>query len=106
MADQAPAAAAGGPERPGTTRRGMLRGAAGIGLAGLAAGALAGTVAGPAAAATGAAGNDDVKAAAHEEPLIIHVNDARTGVVDVYTGTRHVRLTDPQLAARLARAAR
>ena len=44
--------------------------------------------------------------AAHAEPLIIHVHDARTGVVDVYTGTRHVRLTDPQLAARLARAAR
>ena len=86
----------------------MLRGAAGIGLAGLAAGALAGTVAGPAAAApaAAAAGNDDVKAAAHAEPLIIHVHDARTGVVDVYTGTRHVRLTDPQLAARLARAAR
>jgi hypothetical protein len=84
----------------------MLRGAAGIGLAGLAAGALAGTVAGPAAAAPATAGNDDVKAAAHEEPLIVHVHDARTGVVDMYTGTRHVRLTDPQLAARLARAAR
>jgi hypothetical protein len=84
----------------------MLRGAAGLGLAGLAAGALAGTVAGPAAAAPVAAGNDDVKAAAHAEPLIVHVHDARTGVVDVYTGTRHVRLTDPQLAASLARAAR
>jgi hypothetical protein len=84
----------------------MLRGAAGIGLAGLAVGALAGTVAGPAAAAPATAGNDDVKAAAHAEPLIVHVHDARTGVVDVYTGTRHVRLTDPQLAASLARAAR
>ena len=43
--------------------------------------------------------------AAHEEPLIVHVHDARTGVVDLYTGTRHVRFTDHQLAARLARAA-
>jgi hypothetical protein len=84
----------------------MLRGAAGIGMAGIAAGVLAGTVAGPAAAATTAAGNDDGEAAAHSEPLVIHVHDARTGVVDLYTGTRHVRLTDPQLAVRLARAAR
>jgi hypothetical protein len=37
---------------------------------------------------------------------VIHVNDARTGVIDLFTGTRHVRFTDRQLAARLARAAR
>jgi hypothetical protein len=105
MTDQEPAAAAGGPGQPGTTRRGVLCGAVGLGVAGLAAGALAGTAAAPAAAAASAAGNDD-GGAAHDEPLVVHVHDARTGVVDLYTGTRHVRLTDPQLAARLARAAR
>jgi hypothetical protein len=41
----------------------------------------------------------------HDEPLIVHVHDARTGVFDLYTGERHVRFTDRQLAARLARAA-
>jgi hypothetical protein len=78
-------------EAPGATRRGMLRGAAGLGAAGLAAGMLAGAVAAPAGAAT----TQDA----------VHVNDARSGVVDLYTGTRHVRFTDHKLAARLARAA-
>jgi hypothetical protein len=97
--------AADGPETPGTTRRGMLRGA-GLGAAGLAVGVLAGTVAGPAGAATTTANqDDDSHAAAHDEPLVAHVHDARTGVVDLYTGTRHVRFTDRQLAARLAKAA-
>ena len=49
--------------------------------------------------------DDDSHAAGHDEPLVAHVHDARTGVVDLYTGTRHVRFTDRQLAARLARAA-
>lgn len=93
-----------GPETPGTTRRGMLRGA-GLGAAALAAGVLAGTAAGPAGAATTPTGQDDGHAAAHDEPLVVHVHDARTGVVDLYNGTRHVRFTDRQLAARLARAA-
>jgi hypothetical protein len=83
----------------------MLRGAAGIGAAGLAAGALAGVAAAPAGAATA----KDTRAAeagtaAHDEPLVVHVHDARTGVVDLYSGETHVRFTDHQLAARLARA--
>jgi hypothetical protein len=92
-------------ESTGTTRRGMLRGAAGIGAAGLAAGVFAGMAATPADAAVtrdAATAND----AAHDEPLVIHVHDARTGVLDLYTGEQHVRFTDHQLAARLARAAR
>jgi hypothetical protein len=93
---------------PGTTRRGMLRGAAGIGAAGIAAGVLAGVAAAPADAAVtkDAATAGDARAAAHDEPLVIHVHDARTGVMDLYTGEQHVRFTDHQLAARLARAAR
>jgi hypothetical protein len=93
------------PQAPGTSRRGVLRGA-GLGAAGLVAGVLAGTAAGPARAATMPANqDDDTRAAGHDEPLVAHVHDARTGVVDLYTGTRHVRFTDRQLAARLARAA-
>ena len=93
-----------GQESPagGTTRRGMLRGAAGLGAAGLAAGVLAGAAAAPRETAA----TEDAGSAAHEEPLVVHVHDARSGVVDLYTGTRHVRFTDHQLAARLARAAR
>jgi hypothetical protein len=82
----------------------MLRGAAGIGAAGLAAGVLGGVVAGPAGAATAEPAAADTRSAAHDEPLVVHVHDARTGIVDLYTGERHVRITDHQLAARLARA--
>jgi hypothetical protein len=84
----------------------MLRGAAGIGVAGLAAGAFAGVVAAPAGAATTSDVGGEAGSAAHDEPLVVHVHDARTGVVDLYTGTQHVRFTDHQLAARLARATR
>jgi hypothetical protein len=82
----------------------MLRGAAGIGAAGLAAGVFAGAVAGPASAATTASATDDT--AVDTKPLTVHIHDARTGVMDVFSGEQHVRFTDRQLAARLARAAR
>jgi anaerobic selenocysteine-containing dehydrogenase len=118
MPDLEPADADGKPARPGTTRRGMLRGTAGIGVAGLAAGVLAGVVPASASAATAAPAKttvpakttlpakDDTRGAAHDEPLVAVVHDARTGVVDLYTGTQHVRFTDHQLATRLARTAR
>jgi anti-sigma factor RsiW len=105
MPDQESAEARRESTAPGTTRRGMLRGAAGIGAAGLAAGVLGAGVAGPALAATAKPASDDTRSAAHDEPLVVHVHDARTGVVDLYTGEQHVRFTDHQLAARLARAA-
>jgi len=111
MPDLEPAEAGREPAVPGTTRRGLLRGAAGMGVAGLAAGVLAGAVPVSAGATTAAPGADDARTAddargaAHKEPLIAAVHDARTGVVDLYTGTDHVRFTDHQLAARLARAA-
>jgi hypothetical protein len=105
MPDQESAEARREPAAPGTTRRGMLRGAAGIGAAGLAASVLAGVAAGPAGAATDKPAAEDTRSAAHDAPLVVHVHDARTGVVDLYTGESHVRFTDHALAARLARAA-
>ena len=92
----------------GVSRRGLLRGAAGLGAAGLAAGLMVNSVATPAAAATApatpAAAEPSAPVAAGE-PMVAHVRDARTGEVDLFVGTRHVRFTDPQLAARLAKAA-
>jgi hypothetical protein len=96
--------AGGEPSRRGTTRRGMLRGTAGLGVAGLTAGVLAGVPA-SARAETVPPSKHDARGASHDEPLVAVVHDARTGVVDLYTGTRHVRFTDHQLAARLARTA-
>jgi hypothetical protein len=40
------------------------------------------------------------------EDVVVHVRDLRRGEMDVYRGTSHVRVTDRDLAARLARASR
>jgi len=99
-------------EQQRLTRRSVLRGAAGAGVAGIAATALAGTAAPAFAAAARPA-----RPAAHGErateadadtsdQLIVHVRDARSGEIDVFRGTSHARLHDPELAARLVRASR
>jgi hypothetical protein len=98
----------------GPSRRSMLRGAAGIGAAGLAAGAIAGLAAAPAFAATDqpAAGDRPAAAARAErsdhadpaEPVVVHLRDARTGELDVFRGTSQFRLRDRDLAARLLQA--
>jgi hypothetical protein len=55
------------------------------------------------AASHDTAGHD---AAADSEGVVVHVRDLRRGEMDVYRGTSHVRVTDRDLAARLARASR
>jgi hypothetical protein len=41
-----------------------------------------------------------------DEPVIVHVRNVRTGEMDVFAGEDQVRLRDPGLAAKLARAVR
>jgi hypothetical protein len=103
---------------PGLSRRRVLRGAAGAGAVGLAAAAMAGAAVAPAladttrSAATPAAPDAPARAAegamdpGPSEPLVVHLRDARSGEMDVFAGVRHTRVRDPDLAARLARAAR
>jgi hypothetical protein len=94
-----------GPPLGNMSRRSVLRGAAGVGAAGLAVTALAGTPAlaasRPAKPAARPPGADD---SAANEAVVVHVRDLRTGQMDVYRGTSHVRVHDRELAARLARA--
>jgi hypothetical protein len=113
-----PAAAVLEPEA-GPSRRSVLWGAAGAGAAGLAAAAMART--GPAFAAVTAPpasrtrapaapavapANRAANEAAAAEPVVVHLRDARSGEMDVFAGTKQVRLRDPDLAARLVRAVR
>ena len=49
-------------------------------------------------AITAAAGEHD------GEDVVVHVRNVRSGEMDVYRGTSHVKVTDRALAARLARA--
>jgi hypothetical protein len=97
--------------RPAPSRRRVLLGAAGAGAVGLAAAAVAG--AGPAFADTSrttASSAHDAGDTGHggevAEPVVVHLRDVRSGELDIFAGTTHTRLRDPDLAARLARAAR
>jgi hypothetical protein len=89
--------------KSGVSRRGLLRSAGGIGIAGVAAGMLIDTTGAMASAATTPAASH-TPASAHT-PLVAHVHDARTGEVDLYSGEEHVRVHNPALARALAQAA-
>ena len=96
--------------RPAPSRRRVLLGAAGAGAVGLAAAAVAS--AGPAFAdtsRTAAPSAPDAGDTNHgsevSEPVVVHLRDAQSGEMDVFAGTKQVRLRDRDLAARLARAA-
>jgi hypothetical protein len=96
------------------SRRSVLRTAAG---AGLAAGALAATSV-PALAATtrsparpasrheAADPRADHADHATDEPIVVHLRNARTGEIDIFRGTSQTRLHDHALAALLVRAGR
>lgn len=89
----------------GVSRRGLLRGAAGLGAATVAAGLLVDALAQPAVAAQPAQHDATPSAPAVDEPMVAHVRDASTGEVDLFIGTRHIRFVDPNFTARLANAA-
>jgi hypothetical protein len=105
-------AAAAAEPRHHLSRRSMLRGT-GASAAGLAALAVAGQAvpalaaakrpAPPAASSSRAAGGRSERIS---QPVVVHLRDVQSGEIDVFAGTRHTRLRDPDLAARLARAAR
>jgi hypothetical protein len=70
---------------------------------------LLGTVESDAPALPGAAAEvDGVTAGAADAtgPIVAHVRDLSTGEIGILNGTREVILRDPQLVARLLRAAR
>ena len=105
--DQSPDAPAEGARRAGPSRRSVLSGAAGLAGAGLAATALAGTLAAPAAAATAGAPRAHpgrAGAPSPADPVIVHIRDLRSGVLDVFAGECTARLRDSGLAARLVHA--
>jgi hypothetical protein len=56
-------------------------------------------------AGAGEAAVADTESAVLSEPLVAHVRDLATGEIGLFSGTREITLLDPQLAARLLRAA-
>jgi hypothetical protein len=92
-------------ETSGLSRRGLLRSAAGLGIAGVAAGLLIDTTGGTASAAQVTAAPSGQALPTNGAPLVAHVHDARTGDVDFFAGEQHVRVHNPALAHALAHAA-
>jgi hypothetical protein len=86
------------------SRRSLLQGAATAGAAGLAVTAMG--AASPALAATNrsSAPSQGHGAKTPAGPIVVHVRDARTGDIEVFSGTSQTRLRDTDLAARIARA--
>ena len=93
------AADAGSPGRR-LTRRSLLQGAATAGAAGLAVTAM-GAAASPALAAARSAAPD--QSPDHDGPIVVHVRDARSGDIEVFSGSSGTRVRDQDLAARIAR---
>jgi uncharacterized membrane protein len=101
-----PDALAGSPGRR-MSRRSVLQGVATAGAVGLAATALGAAVSPAAAAETGASQSSPRAggaAKATSGSLVVHVRDARSGDIEVFSGTSQTRLRDQDLAARIARA--
>ncbi|MFJ8473652.1 hypothetical protein [Kitasatospora sp. NPDC094011] len=98
------------PAPEGLSRRRLMRQAAAVGAAGLAAtmvtGVGTGVGTGTAAAADNALADETHHAPTpdHDEPVIVHVCDVRSGHLDLFSGERHHRVQDPALAAALVRA--
>lgn len=91
------------------SRRSLLQGAATAGAAGLAATAmgaanpaLAATSRSPAPEASPGHGTTNTPAG----PIVVHVRDAGSGDIEVFSGTSQTRLRDKGLAAQIARAIR
>jgi nitrous oxide reductase len=89
------------------SRRSLLHGAAAAGAAGLAVTALGAGVSQAASASTrssAAAGSSDEAGTAAAGPIVVHVRDAKSGDIEVFSGTSQTQLRDKDLAARIARA--
>src|SRR5262245_6172318 len=53
-----------------------------------------------------AAPADAAAAASMSGPVVVHIRDAKTGEVSIFSGETEVAYRDPQLVARVARATR
>jgi hypothetical protein len=98
-------------ERSLPSRRTMLRGAAGAGVAATAIAATGGMALAAvdrpdSSQASGATPAADIAAEHDGEAIVLHLRDVRSGEIDVFHGTRQVRLHDHELTARIIRASR
>jgi len=98
------------PDGAALSRRGLLAAAGAVGVAATAATVIGvSTTSSTSRARSTASGSATANAgtAAHGDgPIVVHVRDLASGTLDVFEGTEHRQLRDPELAAQLAAAAR
>ena len=100
------------PEPNRLSRRSLVKGAAVVAAAGTATLAVGGaasasvTVSDTNALAAVPGARAESAGATAKGPVIVHVRDASTGELDIYSGDSHVAVQDRDLAARLAKLAR
>jgi hypothetical protein len=91
-----------GSRQASISRRHLLTAAAGAGATAATA-YVAGTAVGPVAITSApSAGGTSADAGG---PVVVHVRDAASGAMDVFSGTERIQVRDRDLAARIARAA-
>ena len=86
------------------SRRSVLQGAATAGAAGLAVTALGAAVSPASAATRQSSPRSGDAATAASGSIVVHVRDAGSGDIEVFSGTSQTRLCDKDLASRIARA--
>jgi hypothetical protein len=86
------------------SRRSLLQGAATVGAAGLAVTAIGAPAMAASRSNTDRPGTGGAPLPAG--PIMVHVRDARSGDIELFSGTSQTRLRDKDLAARIARAIR
>jgi arylsulfatase A len=87
-------------EHSGLTRRSLMTAAAGV--AGV---AVVGVVSAESASAQTPAAAPQLAAGSIPHDIVAVLSDANNGVIDLYFADQHIRVTDRQLTALLARAA-
>jgi hypothetical protein len=93
----------------GMSRRSVIRGAAAAGAAGLAVSALGAAISPAASASTRSAASPSAASAGGEVktaagPIVVHVRNAKSGDIEIFSGASQTRVHDTDLAARIARA--
>jgi hypothetical protein len=87
----------------GISRRKLIATGATLAVAGAAVGAAVPLAVSAFDGHSSAAADQDVPAL--EEPVMVHLKDARSGQLDIFMGERRASITDRGIAAQLARAA-
>jgi hypothetical protein len=91
---------------PAVSRRTLIKTAAGAGVVAATVGVVGVAQAAAPAAETESTSTGSAATTATSGPIVVHVTDLATGAMEVFAEDSRIQITDTDLAARIARAAR